>query len=99
MPSSSFSSSSPVFNSIAAILVNQFDVARDDIAPGAALSELGLDSLSLMEFVFAVEDAFHLRLPEDRLDPREAGITLGRLCEAIEAEIDCKLDSPMAVQA
>ena len=99
MPSSSFSSASPVFNSIASILVNQFDVARDTIAPGAALSELGLDSLSLMEFVFAVEDAFLLRLPEDRLDPREAGITLGHLCEAIEAQIDCKLDSPMAAQA
>ncbi|AGU47165.1 acyl carrier-like protein [Variovorax paradoxus B4] len=98
MPSSSFSAS-PVFNSIAAILVNQFDVARDIIAPDAALSELGLDSLALMEFVFAVEDAFHLRLPEDRLDPREAGITLGRLCEAIETQIDCKLDSPMAAQA
>jgi acyl carrier protein len=39
-----------------------------------------------MEFVFAVEDAFHLRIPEDRLDPREAGITLQRLCEVIDAE-------------
>ena len=37
-----------------------------------------------MEFVFAVEDAFHLRIPEDKLDPREAGITLQRLCEVIE---------------
>jgi acyl carrier protein len=97
--SSSSPPASAVFNSIAAILVNQFDVSRDAIALDAPLSELGLDSLSLMEFVFAVEDAFHLRLPEDRLDPREAGITLGRLCEAIEAEIDCKLDSPMAAQA
>ena len=95
----SCSSSSPVFNSIATILVKQFDVAPDTIAPGAALSELGLDSLSLMEFVFAVEDAFHLRLPEDRLDPREAGITLGHLCEAIEAQIECTLDAPMATQA
>lgn len=39
-----------------------------------------------MEFVFAVEDAFHLRIPEERLDPREAGITLQRLCEVIDAE-------------
>jgi acyl carrier protein len=91
--------SSPVFNSIAAILVNSFAVPQASIAPDTPLSELGLDSLGLMEFVFAVEDAFHLRLPEDRLDPREAGITLRRLCEAIEAQIRCDVESPAAVHA
>ncbi|BEP65521.1 MULTISPECIES: phosphopantetheine-binding protein [Variovorax] len=79
-------SSSPTFNSIATILETDFRVARTAISPATALSDLGLDSLALMEFVFAVEDAFHLRIPEDRLDPREAGITLQRLCEVIDAE-------------
>lgn len=79
-------SSSPTFNSIATILETDFRVARAAISPATALSDLGLDSLALMEFVFAVEDAFHLRIPEDRLDPREAGITLQRLCEVIDAE-------------
>lgn len=72
------------FNSIATLLEKDFHIDRAVIQPGAALSELGLDSLTLMEFVFAVEDAFHLRIPEDKLDPREAGITLQRLCEVIE---------------
>lgn len=72
------------FNSIASLLENNFHVERAAIVPGAALAELGLDSLTLMEFVFAVEDAFHLRIPEDRLDPREAGITLQRLCDVID---------------
>lgn len=79
-------SSSPTFNSIATILETDFRVDRANISPATALSDLGLDSLALMEFVFAVEDAFHLRIPEDRLDPREAGITLQRLCEVIDAE-------------
>jgi len=79
-------SSSPTFNSIATILEADFRVERANISPTTALSDLGLDSLALMEFVFAVEDAFHLRIPEDRLDPREAGITLQRLCEVIDAE-------------
>jgi acyl carrier protein len=96
---SSASFSAPVFNSIAAILVNSFDVAPASITPEAPLSELGLDSLALMEFVFAVEDAFHLRLPEDKLDPREAGITLQRLCEAIEAQIRCDVEPSMAAPA
>jgi len=72
------------FNSIAALLEKDFHVDRAAIAPGVVLTDLGLDSLTLMEFVFAVEDAFHLRIPEDKLDPREAGITLQRLCEVIE---------------
>ena len=74
------------FNSVAAILEHEFHLQPEQIEPSAALTDLGLDSLALMEFVFAVEDAFHLRIPEDRLDPREAGITLQRLCEVIDAE-------------
>jgi len=72
------------FNTIVAILEKDFHVDHAAIEPGAVLTDLGLDSLTLMEFVFAVEDAFHLRIPEDKLDPREAGITLQRLCEVIE---------------
>ncbi|KIQ28399.1 phosphopantetheine-binding protein [Variovorax paradoxus] len=78
--------SSPTFNSIATILETDFKIDRSDISPATVLTDLGLDSLALMEFVFAVEDAFHLRIPEDRLDPREAGITLQRLCEVIDTE-------------
>jgi acyl carrier protein len=76
--------SSATFNSIAKILENDFHLAPGAIRPDAALADLGLDSLALMEFVFAVEDAFRLRIPEERLDPREAGITLQRLCEVID---------------
>ena len=94
-------SSSPTFNSIATILEADFRVARANISPATALSDLGLDSLALMEFVFAVEDAFHLRIPEDRLDPREAGITLQRLCEVIDAEGEAVAarSEPMAAAA
>jgi acyl carrier protein len=76
--------SSPTFETISAILEKDFQVDRAEIRPDRPLVELGLDSLALMEFVFAVEDVFHLRIPEDKLDPREAGITLQRMCEVIE---------------
>ena len=75
----------PTFNTIVGILEKDFRMSRADIHPDAALADLGLDSLALMEFVFAVEDSFRLRIPEDRLDPREAGITLQRLCEVIDS--------------
>lgn len=74
------------FGRIAAILEHQFHVGADLIGPHLALADTGLDSLALMEFVFAVEDAFALRLPEDKLDPRDATLTVGRLCEVIDEE-------------
>ncbi|MGJ7489654.1 acyl carrier protein [Variovorax sp. ZT4R33] len=75
---------SPVFNTVAAILEKDFKLAPEQVRPDTTLIDLGLDSLALMEFVFAVEDAFRLRIPEDRLDPREAGITLEQLCHVVE---------------
>ncbi|MCU4119452.1 acyl carrier protein [Variovorax sp. N23] len=75
---------SPVYNSIAAILEGDFKISPGQIRPDTTLVDLGLDSLALMEFVFAVEDAFRLRIPEDRLDPREAGLTLAQLCDVVE---------------
>jgi len=92
-------SSSPTFNTIARILENDFHVERERVAPQTALADLGLDSLALMEFVFAVEDAFHLRIPEDRLDPREAGITLQRLCEVIDTEGSAPVEAPVPAAA
>ena len=92
-------SSSPTFNSIATILETDFKLDRSAISPATVLSDLGLDSLALMEFVFAVEDAFHLRIPEDRLDPREAGITLQRLCEVIDTESSGVVASAPAAEA
>jgi len=77
-------SDSITFQTLAQILQNEHRVDPARIRPETALADLGLDSLALMEFVFSAEDALRLRLPEDQLDPRAAGITLGELCEAIE---------------
>ncbi len=58
--------------------------------PQVALDQLGLDSLALMEFVFAVEDRFDVRIPEDRLDPRQAGVTLEQLALLLDEAIGAK---------
>ena len=92
---------SPVFNSIAAILEGDFKIPSEQLRPDTTLVDLGLDSLALMEFVFAVEDAFRLRIPEDRLDPREAGITLDQLCQVVETMLghDATAYAPLAAHA
>jgi acyl carrier protein len=72
------------FNTVAGLLERDFRVAPDHIRPGQPLDGLGLDALSLLEFVFAAEDAFRLHIPAQRLDPYEAGLTLRGLCETID---------------
>ena len=72
------------FNAVVDVLNTKFDVPRENITPHSELQSLGLDSLSLMEFVFAIEDHFALRIPEDRLDPRQAQLTVADLCAALD---------------
>jgi len=72
------------FEVVAEVLQQQFHVEPEKIAPDSSLQALGLDSLSLMEFVFAIEDRFELRIPEERLDPRQSQLTLTDLCAALD---------------
>jgi len=76
--------SSEIYSSLIDLLKNKFEVSIEKITPTSTLSELGLDSLSLMEFVFAAEDAFSIRIAEEDLDPRQIGTTLSDISNIIE---------------
>ena len=72
------------FDAVCHVLSEKFSVDAATIRPESTLESLGLDSLALMEFVFAMEDRFDVRIPEDRLDPRQAGVTLEQLCDLLD---------------
>ena len=76
-----------LYDTISGILITQFHVDPSVVRPDATLETLGLDSLTLMEFVFSVEDRFNLRIPEDKLDPRQAGFTLERVVHVLDGEL------------
>ena len=78
------------FAAVSSVLVENFHVDAAVVRPEAALDQLGLDSLALMEFVFAVEDRFDVRIPEERLDPRQAGVTLEQLATLLDEAIATK---------
>jgi acyl carrier protein len=80
-----------IFDAVAEILLEQFQVDAPLVRPETTLDSLGLDSLTLMEFVFAVEDHFSVRIPEEQLDPRQLGITLSHLTDAIEGAMPSAL--------
>lgn len=77
-------STTATFDAVRGVLNSHFEVSSEALEPATPLASLGLDSLALMEFVFAVEDRFSLRIPEERLDPRQAHLTLADLCRAID---------------
>jgi acyl carrier protein len=47
------------------ILVKDYRVQREQVAPDAVLTTLGLDSLSVLELMFKIEDQFHLKIGDD----------------------------------
>ena len=51
---------------MAEVLSEKYDVAREAISPEATLTELGLDSLTIVELLFDVEDEFGIEIPEER---------------------------------
>ena len=51
---------------LAQVLSEKYDVSPDAISPEASLTELGLDSLTVVELLFDVEDEFEIEIPEER---------------------------------
>jgi acyl carrier protein len=47
------------------ILVKDYRLKRDQVTPDAVLTGLGLDSLSVLELMFKIEDNFHLKIADD----------------------------------
>jgi acyl carrier protein len=47
------------------ILVRDYNLERNSLIPAALLTSLGIDSLSLLELMFKIEDCFHVKIPDD----------------------------------
>ncbi len=52
------------------MMVEQFDLKLEDLTPDATLESLGLDSLSVIEFMFNLEDELKIKLPDERVELR-----------------------------
>ncbi len=50
------------------MMVKQFDLKPEALTPDATLEGLGLDSLSIIEFTFNLEDELNIKLPEERVE-------------------------------
>ncbi len=55
------------------MMVKQFDLKPEDLTPDATLEGLGLDSLSVIEFTFNLEDELKIKFPEERVELKTLG--------------------------
>lgn len=64
---------------IAAIIAEQALLDPEQITPEADLDTLGVDSLALVESIFAIEEAFDIHVPFNANTPEESDFDISNL--------------------
>ena len=73
---------------VVAILAEQAVLAPGDVRMSATLADLGIDSLGLVEAIYALEEAFDIQLPYNANDPAASEFdisTVGTMVAAVES--------------
>lgn len=74
---------------IIAIIAEQAVLDVADVTPQSTLAELGIDSLGLVEAIFAIEEAFDVSVPfnanDTAHDPAAGGIDLTSVASVVAA--------------
>ncbi len=78
---------SPVYERVAALLVDRFGVPESDVRPEATFEELDLDSLDLVEFALAAEEELGVRISDDEAAELETLADTVKLLEAKGATV------------
>ncbi len=61
---------SSTFDQVATIIAETCDIPRDTITPEShAIDDLGIDSLDFLDIAFAIDKAFGIKLPLEKMDP------------------------------
>jgi acyl carrier protein len=76
-----------VRETLAAILTDQFRVHPQEMDPEKALASLELDSLAVVELLFALQQELGVRIGEDEVTPRH---TLQELVDTLERKLEQK---------
>jgi acyl carrier protein len=76
-----------VAQKIIALIAEQAMTTPEEVALDATPERLGLDSLGLVELVFAIEEAFDISVPFNANEPRQSEFdvsTVGKIIEAVK---------------
>ena len=77
-----------VKDQVVAIIAEQAVLDPSDVTLDSTLESLGIDSLGLVESIFAIEEAFDISVPFNANDPSESDFdisTVASIVAAVEA--------------
>lgn len=72
---------------VMAIIAEQAALDPAEVTPDKTLAELGVDSLGLVEAIFAIEEAFDISVPFNANEPTQSGFdisSVGAIIAAVE---------------
>ncbi len=65
------------------ILAEQAVLAVSDVTQESTLESLGIDSLGLVESIFAIEEAFDINIPFNANDPNESDFDISNVAAIV----------------
>lgn len=80
-----------VNDTVRAILAEQAGLEVGDVTLDSTLDSLGVDSLGVVEAIFAIEEAFDISVPFNANAPQDSGFDLtsvGTIAAAVQGLID-----------
>lgn len=77
--------SQAVSDKVIAIIAEQAVLDVADVTPGSTLESLGIDSLGLVESIFAIEEAFDISVPFNANAPDNSGFDVSSVAAIIAA--------------
>ncbi len=70
---------------VIAILAEQAMLETSDVALDNSLDDLGIDSMSLVESIFAIEEAFDITVPFNANNPSESAFDISTVASIVAA--------------
>ena len=74
-----------VKDKVIAIIAEQAVLEVSDVAEDATLQDLGIDSLGLVESIFAIEEAFDIQAPFNANEPEASEFDISSVAAIIKA--------------
>ncbi|MGY9033904.1 MAG: acyl carrier protein [Rhodobacterales bacterium] len=77
---------------VIAILAEQAMLETSDVALDNSLDDLGIDSMSLVESIFAIEEAFDITVPFNANNPSESAFDISTVASIVAAVDKLKVE-------
>lgn len=70
---------------VVAILAEQASIDPSEVRPDMTLAEIGIDSVGLVEAIFALEESFDVQVPFNANDPSESDFDISSVASIVRA--------------